>query len=547
MGATKILRTQIARVPSHSKFLRRKLRRLGRALTLTEACRRLAIAIIAAIILLAGIIITDALLELTLDTRRALLIAASVIIGLLLLRTFLVKGRSDEELALLAEQQNPDFDSRLISAVQFENEGREPNELIQSMVADTERVAKQTNLLTAVDLRRAARAILLLLPVAAIALITFFSYQKITPTLLKRAFLADIPIPRDTQILSTSGDLKIGIGDPVELSATAAGILPENATLRVKFASGRKLDYSLTKTQSSYTTKIEDTTESFTYQFRINDARSASASVRAFARPEITSLKATQTYPEYTGIEPTQHQPGDFYLFPGGKLNLQIETSKPLAEATLRLIGIEQEIPIQKNTVNFEIPTEGLSGFSIKIRDTDGLEPKDPTVYRVELRDEPPKVRFIHPKPNEQLATKTARSLMAFEATDRFGIASVSLNFRINEGDARSQELALPDPPDGKIPTSVKHQYEWDLKTIEPALQEGDQIEYWITARDRQEVPPGIGESEHLNLRIVSTDEKRKDLLSRASDYLGSVGASAEDQQRLNDELGELIKAKAKE
>jgi hypothetical protein len=85
---------------------------------------------------------------------------------------------------------------------------------------------------------------------------------------------------------------------------------------------------------------------------------------------------------------------------------------------------------------------------------------------------------------------------------------------------------------------------DWDLKTVEPPLKEGDVIEYWITAQDRQKIPPGIGESEHLRLRVVSTAEKRKNLLSRASDYLGGVGATTEDQQRLNVDLGELIKAK---
>jgi uncharacterized membrane protein len=546
-------------VPTQSKLLTNKLRALGRTLVLTELSRRLVVAITAAILLLAALVLTDVLLELPLETRKVLFTIAAAITGILLLRALITpvtQHRDDEELALLSEQKHPEFDSRLISAIQFakgkvSGASRPPEEsgnpVMASMVSDTEGIAQGTNLLDAVDPRFLARALLAFVIIAALATTAFFAFQKLTPTLVKRAFLQDIAIPRDTQITSTTGDLKVGIGDLIELSATAEGVLPAEATLRVKFASGRKLDYPLTKTESTYTVEIEDVPESFTYQFRINDARSAGSNVDAFARPEIGSLTATQTYPDYTGIEPSEHQPGDFYLFPGGQFKLQLNMSKPLAEGTLRLIGLEKELPIDvaTNTVEFEIPTEGLTGFSITMLDTDGMEAKEPAVYRAELLgDEPPKVRITFPTRSEELVTKTARSLMAFEVTDRFGIASVSLNFSINEGDPRSQELEFPAPENGKAPTSLKHQYEWELKTIEPPLKVGDVIEYWITAQDRQRLTLGIGESEHLRLRIVSVADKRRDLLSRASDYLGGVGATTEDQQRLNTDLGDLIRAK---
>ena len=542
---------------SESKLLTRKLRSLGRTLVLTELSRRLVIAVTAAILLLAAIVVCDALFELSLDARKTLLTIAGVITGALLIRTLITpitQHRDDEELALLTEKQHPDFDSRLISAIQFgkgkASTGGE-SAVVQGMVADTESIARDTNLFDAVDPRFLGRALLAFFAIATFAVVGFFVFQKLTPTLVKRAFLQDIAIPRDTQILSATGDLKIGIGDQIEIQATAGGILPDEGVLRVRFASGRKIDYPLAVSPGGvYATQIEDVPESFTYQIRINDARSESFKVDAFARPELVSLTAKQTYPEYTGIEPSEHQPGDFYLFPGSQFELQLETSKPLETASLRLIGLERELPVDVSTnrVSFEVPTESLTGFSITMRDTDGMEAKEPAVYRAELLgDEPPKVRLTYPTRTEELVTKTARSLMAFEATDRFGIASVSLHFKINDGDARSQELEIPATEDNKPPTSLKHQYEWDLAQIEPALKVGDQIEYWIVAQDRQKVTPGIGESEHLQLRVVTVAEKRQDLLSRASDYLGGVGATTEDQERLNTDLGELIKAKTKD
>ncbi|MGI9240134.1 MAG: hypothetical protein ACR2RV_05005 [Verrucomicrobiales bacterium] len=546
-------------MPTHSKLLTHKLRSLGRTLVFTELTRRLSIAASVAILLLACLVLCDALFELSMETRRIMLTIAGAIAGGLLLRALLTpisQHRDDEELALITEKQHPEFDSRLISAVQFAN-GKgsvagdgEDNPIVRRMIADTEEVAAETDLLDAVDWRYLGRALLVVAVVAGLATIAFFTWNRVTPALVQRAFLQDVAIPRDTQILTTSGDLKIGIGDRIEITATADGVLPEEGILRVEFSSGRKLDYTLTKLDgaaATYCVEIEDVPESFSYQVRINDARDGEFEVRALARPEIESLGASQVYPDYTGIEPSEHQPGDFYLFPGSQITLQLAASKPLAEATLRLIGLDIEIPfdVADNTASFEVPTEGLSGFSITMRDREGMAAKEPAVFRAELLgDEPPQVRITYPTRSDELLTRSARSLIAFEASDRFGIAGVWLNYRVNGADLRSVELELgvADKPQ----TVVRHQYDWELSKIEPPLKEGDTVEYWISAQDRQRVAPGIGESERLRFRIVSIADKRQDLLRRASDYLGGVGATAEDQERLNQDLGELIKAKAK-
>ena len=546
-------------MPHQSKVLTKKLRSLGRTLVLTELARRLVIAVAAAILLLAALVLADGLFELSLETRKLLLTLAGIASGALLLRaliTPITQHRDDEELALISEKQHPDFDSRLISAVQF-GKGKasatgDGNAMVDRMVSDTEAVADETDLLDAVDWRFLGRALLVAASVATLAIAAYFIWHKITPILVQRAFLQDVAIPRDTQILSTTGNAKVGVGDNLEITATASGELPSTGTLRIEFVSGRQLDYELAQNAenpSIYRAEIEDVPESFTYQVRINDDRSEEFKVDAFARPEVESVTGLQTYPEYTGIEPSRHQPGDFYLFPGSQFTLELATTKPLAQATLRLIGLEQEIPfdVANNTAKFEVPTESLTGFSITMTDTDGMEGKEPAVYRAELLgDEPPKVRITYPTRSDELVTKTARSLIAFEATDRFGIASVSINFKVNDNDAQSIELAIESEGD-QPPTSLKNQYEWELAKIEPPLQVGDTVEYWISAQDRQKVAPGIGESEHLRLRVVTVAEKRQDLLSRASDYISGVGATTEDQQRLNTDLGKLIKAKTEE
>ena len=55
---------------------------------------------------------------------------------------------------------------------------------------------------------------------------------------------------------------------------------------------------------------------------------------------------------------------------------------------------------------------------------------------------------------------------------------------------------------------------------------------------------PGIGATDHQLIKVVSEAEKRADLLNRAGDYLGSITDVVNDQEKLNKNLGLIIKAK---
>jgi hypothetical protein len=544
-----------------SALLERKLHALGRSLVTVEFGRRLALFIGVTIVLVGVLMLGDWFFEYALSTRRTLLTIAGLIAGALLLRALaalVTQQRDEETLALMVERENPEFHSRLIAAVQFAR-GKasfsDPSAapIVQSMIDETETRGRSIAFNNVIDWRWFARALLFLLVVGIVFTAAYFIWHKVTPTLLGRAFLSETAIPRDTRILTVTGDMKTGIGDNLRIEATADGVLPPTGELHVHFASGRDAEYSLVpdpERPGTYAADLEAVPESLTYAISLNDARSTGHTIRAIERPAVASLEGVQTYPEYTAMGETRHLPGDFHLFPGSQFTLHIRANKPVAAATLRLIGDDREVPLvieptdgANLSATFSVPAENLSGFSITLRDAEDMDSREPAVYRAQLLgDEPPRVRIVYPRRTEELATRAARFLIAFEATDRFGIAAVSLHYRINEGDTLTQELEL----EADSPKAVKRQYEWPLAQVSPPLAEGDHLEYWIEARDHNVVEDGTGASEHLFFRVVSSSEKRDDLLSRASDYLGGVGATTDDQQRLNDDLGQFIKAKAK-
>ena len=92
----------------------------------------------------------------------------------------------------------------------------------------------------------------------------------------------------------------------------------------------------------------------------------------------------------------------------------------------------------------------------------------------------------------------------------------------------------------------MKRRYEWKISDVLPGLPEGSVVEYWLEAEDNNNVTgPGLGSSDRQLIKIVSEAEKRADLLNRASDYLGSISDVVNDQEKLNRNLGVIIRAKA--
>ena len=84
--------------------------------------------------------------------------------------------------------------------------------------------------------------------------------------------------------------------------------------------------------------------------------------------------------------------------------------------------------------------------------------------------------------------------------------------------------------------------FDWELGQIEPSLEVGNEIEFWIEAYDQNETTDK-GKSAARILKVVTPREKRNDLLSRVGDSLGRIDRATDDQERLNTALAEWIRA----
>ena len=466
----------------------------------------------------------------------------------------------DDDIALLVERGNSPFGTRLIAALQLTRPGAlqsgEAPALVRALVSETERLAEPVDFTAVICTRQLRRLVGWAVVIIGIGGVVFWKGEEVSRDLLSRAFLSrEVEVPRKTRIGQTSGDLRIARGDNVNLFALAKGVVPERAKLVLKFTSGRTQEFLLDGSQTNrahFAQAMENVQDTFDYTFHIGDGKSRSARVEAIERPGIAKLDATQIYPEYTGLGTVRRSLGDLTLLVGSKLNLTLTPTKEVAKGAVLVTSSTNAAPITlpllvnpKNArevqVSIPITSEALTGFSIHLEDKYGFRSKDDAVYRLEvLPDRAPVVRITYPERKEDLITQRATVLIGFEAVDDFAVKQLFLRYTVDGGEEKGIELTLETAQ-----RTLRRRYDWKVGALNPKPPEGATLEYWIEARDNNNVTgPGIGASEHFTAKVVSDAEKRADLLNRVGDSIGAIGEAANDQEKLNQRLGDIIQGR---
>lgn len=556
--------------PEQARIARAPLTPRASLLGKIAAVRRMHLSVAAgtgvfgALALASALLLASCLLDWWLDfpwALRALLFTAELgAVGFLVTRHIVlpfVRSPDDDTVALMVEHGKPQFQTRLIASLQLTRaDAVQPgtsSELVEALVEETERLARPVDFNEVVSTRQFRRFIAWAIVSVGIAGFLFVKGEDVSRDLLARALLSrETPVPRKTRVAEFSGSVRIGRGDGVRLWAHAKGAIPETGRLEVKYSSGRSQEFAIeqTRTNRSYfDLTLENVQDSFDYAIHLGDGRSPKARVETIVRPTVAKIDCTQDYPAYTGLGTVRRVLGDLTLLSGSRLRLSVTASKDVARGTIKLIGLDREVPLKpvagkpsEMEGEFAIPTNALTGFMVQLVDKFDMTSKDEAVYRIDLLpDRAPAVRITFPDRKEELITQQARVLVGFEALDDFAVSQVFLRYKVDDGEAKGIELLLAD----KSQRGVRNRYDFHVGGLKPPPPEGATIEWWIEARDNNNVTgPGIGSSDHYVAKVVSEADKRADLMARVGDSIGAIGDVAKDQETLNKRLGELIQGR---
>ena len=536
-----------------SAILRAKISSVRRKHVLVAIATGVAAALGAAVLCLAAGMLLDWWLTLAHGWRVAFLaVNVAVVVWILLYAVAapVIFGPDDDEIALMVEDAQPAFRTRLIASVQLSRPNAVPAgasaSLARAMVTQAESLAGPMDFGRVIKTDGLIKIVVLTMLIALLGGGLFAYGGETSRALLQRAFLVDVPIPRATRVLHVSGNLLAAKGDAVEILALADGVAPtseDRQKLYIKTEGGRRTEYTLTRvnldpqrveqirralgnaTREARETEtirarleslkadapifgvtIENAQDSFAYTVRLNDGDSHKAhTVTVLPRPAVTKVEAKQVFPAYTGLGVQPRQLGDLTILQGSRLRLSITANKSLKRSRgggappnfVHFIGSDKDVPLTPDEKDnkllsgeIDLPP-GTTGFSINLTDEYGLSSKDPAVYRVDLvPDKAPTVRIILPTRKEALLVREARHRVVFETADDYAIGKVALKYKVDDGPEQAVLLDLQ----GKTPRSFTGEHLWQIAQVQPPsatrpMLEGSVIEYWVEVEDTRNLP----------------------------------------------------------
>ena len=466
----------------------------------------------------------------------------------------------DDRVALAIERALPQFRSRFIASVQLAREqDGVSRSLVNALLTETAEVAADVAFDEVVNTGTLRRWVRIATLSTFLAATLCFIGGRATWPLFQRAWLVNVPVPRRTMIVAFTGDRVIAIGDDLRIEVTAAGAIPKSGRLTIESGGGRRQEFTLDATSAEpvrFSRTLQSVQENFRYRIELGDNRTDTATVRVRTRPGVASLACEQHWPAYTKLPPTPRQPGNLRLLAGSRLAIHLTPTAPLRSAAMRFTSAEptrtiSSTPLIENATREwigvrEIPAKDVAGMTFHLTDTEGVESRSMAVHRIEIvPDAPPAIRILLPARREELLTQNATLLLGFEAKDDFGVASVLLHYAVNWTEGAQHKTVELDL-NGDQPRTLTRRFEWKIARITPAPVEGDTIDFWLEARDANNVTgPGIAVMpEHWQARIVNDEEKRADLANRLNDTMQGLDAVRQNQQDLATRLSEIIHEK---
>ncbi len=272
------------------------------------------------------------------------------------------KGPSLVRLARRVEERIPEFDHRLVTAIQLNHQdaqtaGMSP-QLIRIVTEEAESIAGKHDMKSLADSRRLKWSLgLIAWPLLVVVCLLVYFGPATLSVLAQRQLLSDLPIPRDITLVTTTKKNPWPAGDEVIVRydvTSQAGRLTKEMKGTVVYQSSEN-DHrdecelvwddqtEFSPNRASFKAKVPHSSRNFSYRARLADGRSSKSDEVVFeARPQITIDAVWIQAPAYVPGRPeSQTSNKNIKAFDGSQAHVRIFSQKPLAEATLMLCQLD--------------------------------------------------------------------------------------------------------------------------------------------------------------------------------------------------------------
>ncbi len=511
----------------------------------------LAIVLIGLLAILIGESIVDWLMPLPSSAR---IIGLAGIIGatLYLLYKHLIQplraSLTLRDVALNVEQNHPHLEDRLVSAVQFGNrESADPIEshMLQRLLDDTTERIKGIDFKATVDHSRTRKYVgIAFLVVTACCLLSLL-FPTETRTSLMRILM---PWEKTDPILTTKvdvtpGNARILRGKSLPIEVLVTGKHAEKVVLTYYDKDTPPTVENEGSRQEINMLQNPEDTRGFAYEiFNIetdieyyvvaNETTSGRYTVEVFEMPRVEDISISYTYPEYTDLAPVVQQGnGDIKAVIGTIAEIRMTTNKVIQKATFTQQSPAAATAITEDTTDEAAPPTAVEmniadgnilthtiavqadgKYTVELFCIDEFKNEIPIEWTIKaLPDNAPKVVIKEPG-RDVKASKLEEVEILAEATDDFGVDTLSLLYRIGAGEL--QEVALESTGENADVHAGKHlksgTYTFYLEEFD--VEPGEVIAYYAHAIDNNTLTgPGETRSEIYFIEIKPFNQRLED------------------------------------
>lgn len=453
----------------------------------------------------------------------------------------------DETLARAIDRRHPALADQIATAVQFSRPGADHGgsspELVEAVIADASRRAREIRFLDVLNHRRARRQLyrcsgLLVLPLVGLLLVP----DAMQTWFHRNWLLQELPWPQATYIrpqgYDAAGRRRVPRGDPLEIAADIIGETPDRVTLEWWTPEGRVgRETMLLIGDSSARIALGPAAESVHFRITGGDERTAEYVAEAIDRPDVLATRIRVESPAYTGLEPvTLDGQTTIEALAGSRIEIEADLNKPVRTARFAspagAIDCELTAP-NRARLTWNSPASG--SYVFELVDRDGWENRRTTRYLVKISpDEPPSVKLSL---GDIGGAITPQALLPIEAgySDSYGLSRVGLWVQRNE------DPPLETPIAGFEAGRREMRFEMPYEVSALGLTPGQRLRVFADAADGDPAGPNVGRSEPIDLRVLAPADLQAELTQRELELRLEFERLISEQNGLRDALERIF------
>lgn len=429
------------------------------------------------------------------------------------------------------ERSSPGLKSSLLNLADLDRSGRSIREGIRASMERRAAVAlSQMDVDQAIDRRKLMQVSYTLLGVVVLLCLYVLFSPKAVSFARPLWPSSTASVATETEIVEvTPGDTDVLARSQLEVAADLRGETPEHVRLLYTTDDRKYVDEPIEMRPADdgiqrYRAMITGRNgggllQDFTYRVHAGDAVTRDFRVHVIQPPFTTIEQIRYEYPPYMNL-PSKTQPdGHIDAWVGTKVTLTAMTNMPVVSGLVVFSDDEEswhkveEIPVEviggtklraEWTLEFRDDGSYPHAYHLDCRNEEGERNPDPALYSVTIRpDQPPEVVLLDPVRDLTMPANGIVPLFVQAKDPDFLLRSVALKIG-----KQGEELPLSIPLLEQPRRELRRPYQWNLEPLQ--LQPGDEIAFWIEARDNRQPLGNRKNTPKLNIRIVDAVPEEK-------------------------------------